>query len=136
MFQRVREALEMTHEEMSRQLGVDVRTLKDWEAGTAYPDAETMQLFQDLDSKLRVYGKLNDAVELMQLAGTADAYLEDMRKMLSDRKPKGLDMEVDDVVVQHLSYAIDDFLRQRGLTADFQKSELARHIYQHIKFLF
>ena len=136
MFQRVREALEMSREELARQLGVDVRTLENWETGSAYPDEDTRQLFLKLDSKLRVYEKLKIAVESLSLEGKADTHLEEMRQLLVSRKPKGLDMDVDDVVIEHLSYAIDDFLRNQGLANDFPKSELARHIYQHIKFLF
>ena len=136
MYQRIREALKMTKDEMAVQLGIDVTTLEQWEAGTATPDEYIRTIFKELDSRLRVYEKLKGAVETLKLAGNTDAYLDDIRQLLESKRPESASVPLDDVLIEHLSFAIDGFLREKELDPGFPKSELAEHIYHHIKFLF
>jgi len=136
MYQRIREALKMTQADMATQLGIDVKTLDQWESGTATPDEHIRTVFKEMDSRLRVYEKLKGAVESLKLAGNTDAYLDDIRGLLDSRQPESASVPLDEVLIEHLSFAIDGFLRENELDPGFPKSELAKHIYHHIRFLF
>ena len=136
MYQRIREAIGLSRDEMAGELGVALDQLEKWESGTAYPGVDIQRLYQKLDSRLRVFEKLRSAVETLQLDADLDRQRKSIRQVLTDHQPGGIDLEVDDVMIEHLSYAIDDFIRENNLGTDFPRSQLARHIYEHIKFLF
>lgn len=134
MYKRVRQALDLSTEEMAALLGTNSATIQQWESGETTPEDKLKSLFADIDMRLRVYQRLRSTSEQLSLSTDLDHYLEDIKKALSG---EAASLErVDDVVMEHLAFAIDDFLRKKDLAAsDFPKAELARYLYDHIKFL-
>lgn len=137
MYKRIREALGMSIEELAGRLGESPDTIRNWETGVATPDDNVKALFSELDMKLRVFEKMKQASSQLDIPLDMTRQLASLRDFVKSTKGERLDVPVEDVLIEHLSFSIDDFLRNRGIAAaDFPKSELAQHIYQNIKFLF
>ncbi len=134
MYKRVRQALNLTIEEMAELLGTGPATIQQWERGEKTPEDKLKALFVDVDMRLRVYQRLQATSERFELSGRLDHYLEDIKKALAGEA--AIPERVDEVVMEQLAFTIDGFLRQNNLdAADFPKAAMARYLYDHIKFL-
>ncbi len=134
MYKRVRQALDMSIEQMAELLGTSSATIQQWESGEKTPEDRLKALFADVDMRLRVYRRLQTTSERFSFSGDLDHYLDDIKKALAGEA--AVPERVDEVVVEHLAFAIDDFLRKNKLdAADFPKADMARYLYDHIKFL-
>ena len=137
MYKRVRESMEFSVEEFAEQLGVSPDDVRDWESGECQPGADVRNMFAALDMKLRVFRKLKEAVKDLSIDAGLAGHLKDIRDLIHRDDQGRLDMAMDDVLVEHLTLAVDDYFRKHGISPEtISRQELARHIYDHIKFLF
>ncbi|RLE17637.1 MAG: hypothetical protein DRJ08_04405 [Acidobacteria bacterium] len=138
MYSRVRKELGLSVEEFAKLVGVSVKEVENWEEGTGSPGSETARFLSDVDMKLRVYGKIRDAAGSLGLSDKYTQLLDEIRKQIENHQPEKLvNLDVDEVLIDHLSFAIADYFSQHdGPVSDISKADLAKHIYEHIKFLF
>lgn len=138
MYSRVRKELGLSIEEFADLIGVSELEVENWETGAGEPASETARLLSDIDTKLRVYGKIRDAAETIGISDKYAGFLDEIRQQIEVHQPEKLmNLNVDEVLINHLSFAIVDYFSQHNIgEAGISKSDLAKHIYEHIKFLF
>ncbi|NOY22386.1 MAG: helix-turn-helix transcriptional regulator [Acidobacteria bacterium] len=138
MYLRVRKELGLSVKAFAQLIGASIREVENWEAGIGEPDSETARFISDVDMKIRVYKKIRDAAGSMGFSDKYTELLGDIRRKFEDHRPEKLvNLDVDEVLVNHLSFAIADYFSEHGVgEAEISKADLAKHIYEHIKFLF
>lgn len=138
MYSLVRKELGLSAGEFADLIGVSTKEVENWEAGVAEPDSKTARFLSDIDMKIRVYKKIQKAAGSISISGKYAEKLNEIRRQIEAHKPEKLvTLDVDEVLIDHLSFAIADYFNQNDIgDRDISKSDLAKHIYEHIKFLF
>ncbi|MCK5878963.1 MAG: helix-turn-helix transcriptional regulator [Holophagae bacterium] len=138
MYSRVRKELGLSIKEFASLIDVSEVEVENWENGVGEPGSKTAKLLSEVDTKIRVYRKIRDAAGTIGISDKYAGILDDIRQQLEAHQPEKLiNLNVDEVLVDHLSFAIADYFSQHNIEeAGISKSGLAKHIYEHIKFLF
>ncbi len=138
MYSRVRKELGLSVKEFAQLTGASIHEVENWEAGIGGPDGETARFISDVDMKIRVYKKIRDAAGSMGFSDKYTELLDDIRRQFEDHRPEKLaNLDVDEVLINHLSFSIADYFSEHDVgETEISKVDLAKHIYEHIKFLF
>ena len=138
MVSRVRNELGLSVEEFADLIGVSSDEVRNWENGVSKPDIKTERFLSGIDMKIRVYKKIRDAAGSMGFGDKYAEALEEIRQQIDAHQPEKLmNFDVDEVLIDHLSFAIADYFTQHNVDdSDISKADLAKHIYEQIKFLF
>jgi len=138
MYSRVRKELGLSAGEFADLIGVSTKEVENWEAGIGGPDSDTVRFLSDIDMKMRVYKRIRDAAGSIGISDKYTELLNDIRQQIEAHQPEKLvTLNVDEVLIDHLSFAIADYFSQHDVRdVGISKADLAKHIYEHIKFLF
>jgi transcriptional regulator with XRE-family HTH domain len=138
MYSRVRKELGLSAGEFADLIGVSTKEVENWEAGIGGPGSDTARFLSDIDMKIRVYKRIRDAAGSIGISDKYTELLDDIRQQIEAHRPEKLvTLNVDEVLIDHLSFAIADYFSQHDVRdAGISKADLAKHIYEHIKFLF
>ncbi len=139
MYSEVRKELGLSVEEFANLIGVPAADVEKWENGTIEPDSETARFLADVDMKLRVYKRIRNASGSLGISDRYEQMLDEIRRQIKKHQPEKLvNMNVDEVLIDHISFAVADYFNNHDTSVanEISKTALAKHIYEQIKFLF
>ncbi|NOZ12421.1 MAG: helix-turn-helix domain-containing protein [Acidobacteria bacterium] len=139
MYSEVRKELGLSVEEFANLIGVPAADVEKWERGAAEPDGETARFLADVSMKLRVYKRIRNASGSLGISDKYEEMLDEIRDQIKAHQPEKLvNMNVDEVLIDHISFAVADYfnVHEPEIAGKISKTDLAKHIYEQIKFLF